>query len=314
MRFFFDFIIIFSILISAYWMYVIVHSFFCEKKKQNTVLIRSLLLLALLVFMATIFYGSFIEPRQIAVKKTVLESDKLDKPITLVFLTDFHVGDYKKQDYISRIVEKVREINPDLVLLGGDYILNKEQNAEYLAPLQELSRQYPILGIMGNHEYNLGDWFDADYQDKTGLLRELFKKWHIKILENENESFTINQENLAVAGIQEIWTGYADLVASRSGIASDFFTVILAHNPDAIMLDGASGADLILSGHTHGGQIRLPWLGSVASIPNELGRAYDKGLFELPWGGYLYVSAGLGESGTRARLFNPPEISVIEIR
>ena len=87
----------------------------------------------------------------------------------------------------------------------------------------------------------------------------------------------------------------------------------MSHNPDAVLSEiTVEKADLVLSGHTHGGQIRLPWLGSISGMPNILGREYDLGLFDYQ-GTNLLISAGLGETGPRARLFNPPEIILLNL-
>ena len=88
--------------------------------------------------------------------------------------------------------------------------------------------------------------------------------------------------------------------------------ILLAHNPDAIYLPGAEQVDLILSGHTHAGQIRLPWIGPVPSVGTELGKDYCYGLFKKE-DTLLYVSSGIGESGPRARFFSLPEIALINI-
>jgi predicted MPP superfamily phosphohydrolase len=87
--------------------------------------------------------------------------------------------------------------------------------------------------------------------------------------------------------------------------------IVLSHTPDIILKNIAS-ADLILSGHTHGGQIRLPGIGAIPEIPTFLGRQYDEGLFNLG-DQQLFITRGVGESGTRARLFCPPEISILTI-
>ena len=88
--------------------------------------------------------------------------------------------------------------------------------------------------------------------------------------------------------------------------------ILIAHNPDAILYSNADRADLVIAGHTHGGQIRLPWIGSIARIPTILGNDYDKGLFEYG-DQQLFITSGVSETGPRARLFNPPVISVLTI-
>jgi predicted MPP superfamily phosphohydrolase len=90
-------------------------------------------------------------------------------------------------------------------------------------------------------------------------------------------------------------------------------TILLAHNPDVILDEESTAANLVIAAHTHGGQIRLPFLGSLAPIPTKLGRAFDRGWFSLQEGRALFITTGVGESGVRARLFVPPQIDVLTV-
>ena len=147
---------------------------------------------------------------------------------------------------------------------------------------------------------------------KTKTLRELFNAWGIPILDNETLLLELNNQRINVAGVADLWTGKDDLPLVISKMEKNYPSILISHNPDIILREGHENFDLILSGYTHAGQIRLPYIGSVPNIPDELGRAYDMGLFKLK-NGYLYISRGLGESGTRARLFSPPELSIITV-
>ena len=114
-----------------------------------------------------------------------------------------------------------------------------------------------------------------------------------------------------MAGIDDIWFGGSSK-AALDGLTDEDMVILLAHNPDAVLFSETKVADLILSGHTHGGQIRLPLVGSLAHIPTVLGNTYDKGLFSLK-DQWLFITSGVGEIGPRARLFNPPEIVLLNI-
>ncbi len=315
MRFIFDFVIVLVLLLSAYWMYVIIRSFFIpENKKVKTKIFRIVLAICLGIIAVVIFYGSFIEPRRIKVKTIEINIGKTasEEKLTIVFLSDLHVGPYKKDDYVKKIIKNIERINPDLIFLGGDMLFGKEHEAKYLYPFKSLAHEYKIYAITGNHEYNAGKYGDPKRLDQTRLLRQNFNDWGITLLDNLTIEYDHKGEKITISGIEDIWTGKADLKKVRSNIDAQKTNLLLAHNPDVILDKDHDGFDLILSGHTHAGQIRLPWIGALMGVPTILGRNYDHGLFKFDEN-YLYISAGLGESGTRARLFNPPELTIIKI-
>lgn len=294
-------------------MYIIIRSFFYPTNRQiRTKIWRLFICLLLLGFFSVIGWGSFFAPQLIRVTpvKVDLGQTLINENIKIAFFSDIHVGAFKKSGFVKRTVKKILELKPDLVLLGGDFIDKRENQALFLEPLKNLASQIPILTIVGNHEYHVGKLNDPDQEDRSQTLRQLFQEWNIPILDNANQIFQINGQTLAVCGVIDIWTGRADLQAAQKGLAPSIPKILLAHNPDIILQPAAEDFPLILSGHTHAGQIRLPGLGPLCPIPTELGRKFDYGLFSLNQG-YLYITNGLGDSGVRARLFNRPEIALI---
>lgn len=295
-------------------MYVIVHSFFYSKNIK-TKIVRILLLCLLILIFGTIFYGSFIESNRITVKNININTGKTTEHenIKIAFLTDLHVGPYKQTAFVKNIIEKTLAEKPDFIFLGGDYIMGKEIWSAYLRPLETLKNfQGKVFAVTGNHEFN-NSYYHSDYKDKTSTIRKMFAEYGIKILDNDSVLLDKNGSQFYLSGIKDLWTEQADLTATLAKIENTTIPkILLSHNPDIILQNESNEFDFIISGHTHGGQIRLPFLGSVPPIPDELGRAFDKGLFQLK-NGQLYISQGLGESGPRSRLFCPPELTVINL-
>jgi len=294
-------------------MYVIMRSFFYFNNPK-TKIVRICFLVFLFSCFFVISWGSFIEPKLIKLKHTELnlEQTTQNENIKIVLLTDLHIGRYKKSFFINRVIKKIQAEKPDLILLGGDYILGKEENFKYLYPLQKLSTTIPTYAITGNHEFALAYDQDPDRQDKTATMRRLFKNWNITILDNKTVKITINKNSFNLTGIPDIWGDDDNLHKAKINLDPRIPSILLCHNPSIIDNPESEIFNLILSGHTHGGQIRLPFWGPVSSLPTTLGRKIDKGLFMIKKTA-LYISAGLGESGARARLFNQPEISVLNI-
>lgn len=315
MRYFFDFAIFFLLFFSAYWICIIVRSFFYDNKSgANAKIKRSAVLIPLVLIFVSVFHGSFIEPRRLAITNVNINLNKADSgaKLKIAFISDMQIGPYKQAGYLTKVVGKIIELRPDIVLLGGDYIESKESEANYLEPLKNLAEKFPVFAVTGNHEFKVNRDNDPRYTDKTGLLRKLFNEWNIRILDNANRIITVNGSSIAICGIEDIWTGRADLTKAGVDIPAGIHKILLAHNPDVILNNDANDFDLILSGHTHAGQFRLPLIGPIVPIPDKLGRAFDYGLFKLP-SGYLYVTSGLGETGARARLFCEPEIAIINL-
>lgn len=316
MRFVFDATIAFILFFSAYWAYILIRSFFYDQEHHNqTKLIRGFLIACLVAIYLLVFWGSFIESRRLVVRETAvdLKTTAKHEQIKIVFLSDFHLGPYKKTFFVKQIVKRVIAQKPDIVLLGGDYILGGDgSNAKYLAPLKDLSDRYPVYAVTGNHEYHLADENDPHMLDRTATLRALFEKSNIKILENKTAVINIAGNKFNLTGLPEIWTHKANFQIASINQDPRLPSILLVHNPEIILNENTEKYELIVAGHTHGGQIRLPFIGSLAPLPTKLGRYFDQGLFPTK-NGYLYISSGLGESGARARLFDPPEITILHI-
>jgi predicted MPP superfamily phosphohydrolase len=251
----------------------------------------------------TIFYGSFIEPRLLIVKQTSVELvDSPTQTIRAVVFSDIHVGPFKKADWVSHVVKRVQELQPDIVFILGDFVVKSAADVQYLSPLSKLKAPYGVYAVTGNHEYH------ANASDEVVTALE---SYGIEVIENETLNLEIGDKTLRFAGVSDIWFE-GDIGKTMQSVVDEDTTIMLAHNPDVVLYDATRLADLVLAAHTHGGQIRLPWIGPVPSLPTKLGRAFDKGWFEYndkP----LFITSGVGETGTRARLFNLPEIVEMEI-
>ena len=310
--YFFDFIIVAFLIYSIYWMYIIIHSFL--KHKKISLLQIIIFAIALLVFISLI-YGSFIEPRLITLKNIDLTigSTPEKESIKIVFITDTHAGKYKKGNYFKKIAKLTLQQNPDLILFGGDYIFQKAEYAKYLKPFELLDHKFPMYAVTGNHEYNKASYFDnRELIDKSQPTRELFQKIGIEFLDNKNQIISLQNQEIAIIGVEDMYAKKDDLDKALENIPANILKILISHNPDIILQDKAQMINLVLSGHTHAGQIRLPWFGAIPGLGTKLGKKYDQGLFKTQ-NGYLYISAGLGESGTRARFFNRPELTIINL-
>lgn len=224
--------------------------------------------------------------------------------VRLILLTDVHVaGPDMPPSRLARIVEQVNRLKPDLVVFGGDFVSDKllatkpYPAAEGLAPLAGLRSRYGSYAVLGNHDH----WRDA--AEVTSALREA----DVRVL--DNEAVTVGP--LRVGGVNDEYTKHADLPrtvkAMRAGPGS---RVLLSHGPD-VTAKMPSDISLILSGHTHCGQIRLPFVGALTYESN-YGARYGCG-FVREGPRRLFVSAGLGTSVLPLRLGAKPDMWLVTL-
>jgi predicted MPP superfamily phosphohydrolase len=323
MNIFYDLLIAIFIIITAYPAVIFLYSIYkrptsLEARHKKIFLIISILLL---FGTTTLLWGSFIEPKIIVINKQEIDLEKIEEPIKIALIADIHAGPYKKTAWVEKIVKKILKEKPDLVMIDGDQIYNSEYRPEelnYLEPLRQLAEQIPTYAINGNHEYGIGD--GKSYENKkihnANLSKETQEKMEslgIIYLTNELLKINVNKQNFYLFGGDSVLAGKLDY-KNLENRNEDLATIAMIHNPLYLFINNHPAIDLTLSGHTHGGQIRLPGFGPIGRVDNFIPADFYQGLNNLPNGNKIFVTSGIGESGPRARLFNPPEIALITVK
>ncbi len=280
-------------------------------------------LLSVFSLMAAIIliWGSFIEPKIIEIKHVPITLSKVRHEFTVAVLTDLHAGPYKKTSFFDRVVAETIKLNPDIVVLVGDHTFNcvpNQDEVNYLSPLKKLTEKYPVYAVHGNHEYGLSDHTDTNptqkrYADVSEHTKKILHSYGIKYLQNQILKLKIKNQELYLFGGDEVWKNTLNY-SSVNTRDTQLPIIALVHNPAYLYHPHPEGIDLTISGHTHGGQLRLPYIGPLAKADNLLPKNLYQGLHEPERKGeYLFVSRGLGESEPRARLFCMPEIVLLTI-
>ncbi len=223
------------------------------------------------------------------------------KGLKVVHLTDLHYKPDKDEDLLETVIEKVNKISPDLIFLTGDFVDHDTTGiTPMLTLLSKLKAKHGIYACMGNHD---GWTADGSY------YKNLFEKNGIHFLINENTKLSILGESLYIAATDYIWLGNPDPVATLKGIPNNAPLITMVHEPDYFdtMLKH-HGHHLQLSGHTHGGQCRVPFIG-YAPRTVKFGKKYIYGKYEQGES-TVYVSRGLGTTGIRVRFSCLPEIAL----
>jgi len=230
---------------------------------------------------------------------------------TIALLSDFHYDPYFSIHPLKSAIGIVNELKPDIIVLTGDFVslpLFKEvdetvaANAEPCgALLKQMHATHGLWAVLGNH----------DVCSNADRVTDSLRGQGIQVLVNQSAPIESNGARFWLAGVNDVLGEHADLDAALHGIPKDEATVLLAHEPDYADYVVRYPVDLQLSGHSHGGQVRIP-LVPVVYLP-ELARKYVKGLFHIgPL--TLYTNIGLGTVGIPVRLNCPPEITLITVR
>lgn len=273
------------------------------------------LMITSVIGLLLLFYGSFIAPRRITLNINIIQIKELP-PITIAIAADFHVGPYKEKKYLHRIVKRINALQADLIVLPGDFLFDATMSdVDDLTPLMHLRAPLGVFAVLGNHDAGQHIVHHRHFRtvDRGDDVTAKLTACGITVLRNQSVMITHNKQTLAIVGIDDLWSPTTDLQRALTTIPTDMPVILLAHNPDIVLDPSASRARLIISGHTHGGQIRLPFIGALAPIPTETRHAYDQGLFTLSNGATLALTHGIGETMCRARFFCPPEILLLHI-
>lgn len=266
---------------------------------------------------ALLVYSLWIEPQ-----RTVIA--QFDVPLTglrpqldglrIVQLSDLHLGPWSSTRRIRRAVDMVNDLTPDIVLMTGDYV---QKSSAYIGPVAtELTRLKPTiatLAVLGNH-----DWWESRAE-----MTRAFQKSGIRVVDNSRVFITPDRQlvtsptlGLCLAGIGDYWEDQPGWNSALGGVPQGVPTILFTHNPDALedseLLHGKYRIDFALAGHTHGGQIWLPILGTPG-IPSQYGQKYAHGMKTSPLCP-IYISSGIGTAVLPLRFGVPPEITVFTLK
>lgn len=255
-------------------------------------------------------YARYVEPYMLITRTVTIEATKHVPECTIVFFSDTHFGKDYSEKNIERIVKRINRSEPDLVIFGGDFLDNyardrEELDLEYIgAELSKIEASYGKFAVWGNHDYGGG---------AVRIYQDLMTDGGFQVL--ENESCLIEELNMKVFGYDDYLLGRTE--ESLYQIQSQYFNLIAAHEPVVADFIENTGDNLLLTGHTHGGQVGIPAIREKV-IPKGSG-GYAKGLYTKEEIGtqsslQMFVSSGIGTTLYPIRFLNVPEIVEIHLR
>ncbi|GAB6927082.1 metallophosphoesterase [Paenibacillus sp. JCM 10914] len=249
-------------------------------------------------------YASLWEPKQLDITRLTLAYSSLPRPfhgLKIAHFSDLHLGFQTSVKDVTRLVEAIHDEQVDIVCFTGDMVDGEaEEMLAAVQPLSMLRAQLGVFSILGNHDYG-----------HVNRLISLEEEAGFQVLRNTHVKLKREGAVIAIAGLDDgIW-GQPDLEAALQGVSSETFKLLLMHEPDFADTAAVYSVQLQLSGHSHGGQIRLPWIGEVITPPGA--KRYVQGLYTLSEGTQVYVNRGIGTTQLPMRFLCQPELTIITL-
>ncbi len=246
-----------------------------------------------------------------------IRSAKIKKTTRFILLTDLHSTRYGKHG--EKLLAVMQKEKPDAILFSGDIVDDRKPREEVYETLRRIAKAYSSYYATGNHEY---------YQNDADVIKNDLRARGLHVLEGSGEIFTAHGEKIYIAGVDDPqcynqtenhhdrtiapeWE--AELAKAKASCPKGCFSILLSHRPELVSYYEKCGFDLILAGHAHGGQARLPFINGLYAPHQGLFPKYAGGLYRLSDTSALIVSRGLCKNMI-PRIFNPPEYVVIELQ
>ena len=265
--------------------------------------IFKLIFLIILLGIAVLWYSVKVEPFRVTKDNVYIET-AFAEALKIVQISDVQISENYSTENFKKVIDKINEQDADIFLFTGDLYENyAEYNSdeELINLLSSIEARYGKYAVWGNRDYGGG---------ASRVYEDIMQQSGFKILCNESEVITLDSgEELFLAGLDDSLLGNPDI----EPITYDFsqgeykYSILMSHEPDVADLYADTGFDLIISGHSHGGQVNVPFM---PSITTSLAEKYIKGSYELNDKTTLYVNAGIGTSRYPIRFMVPPEITV----
>ncbi|MEO4053726.1 metallophosphoesterase [Solibacillus sp. CAU 1738] len=266
-------------------------------------------LVKLMVFIIALYIFLEINNQWLVVTEHVLESEKIPSSFNnyrITQVTDLHDATFG--DNQQKLIEKVRATNPDAIFITGDLIDSNRYDLENsLHAVEAFVKIADVYYVLGNHEVAI---------NKMDEIYIALIELGVHVLPNESLVLERDGERLAIVGIEDPLMGMETeemLNIALANVPDDMFTLLLSHRPERFDTYVAKDVDLVFSGHAHGGQVRLPFIGGLVAPGQGMFPKYTAGTFTEN-DTTMVVSRGLGNSIVPYRLFNLPEIVVMELK
>ena len=269
---------------------------------------KSIIVVLIILIAAILVWGT----NDIVTTEYFLESKKIPSDFDgyrIVQISDLHNKEFGKNQ--KRLIKNIKDANPDLIVITGDIVDRRKWGTKYMEEfLSRIKGNVPIYYVSGNHEV---------WSFKYETVKRILRKYDVNILDDDVKSIKRGNSEVKIAGI--IDTGFENreeyvediLKSLKNRIKPDEFSILLSHRPEHIEDYANARYDLVFSGHAHGGQIRVPFIGGIYAPHQGFMPQYTKGIIKMK-NTDMVVSRGLGNSVIPIRILNKPEITVTVLK
>jgi len=251
-------------------------------------------------------WSFFVGPRRIKIENIRIKIKNLSpsfQGVKIIQLSDLHSKDFGEKE--KKSLEILAQLKPDFIFITGDFIDWKTSNLKSCQEFwKEISKNYPnrVFGVFGNHE---------NHHPKSKTIKNLLTDSGVKIINNESVILRKNEDFIYLIGVDDPHENHDDIAKAMEQVENNTPKIMLAHSPEIFRRVKDQNIDLILTGHTHGGQVNIPFITNLF-LPVKYDRKYKSGLFKED-STYLYVNRGVGTTLLPFRFNAPPEITLIEL-
>lgn len=271
-------------------------------------------LAAVLLLLASVgFWGFFVEPNRLVVRHETIQIDRWPRELNelrIAVLSDIHAGGaFIDERKLRTIVERTNQLQPEMIVILGDYISGdgrrhplRMEPEVFAAILKDFRAPLGVHSVLGNHDW----WFDGR------RVRAALEQNGIKVLDDEVLKVEARGTSFWLVGLADLWTRPQRIAETVAQVPDNSTMIALTHNPD-IFPRLPQRVQLLIAGHTHGAQVRVPFIGNVVQPSRQYGERYARGhVFEN--GHHLFVTTGIGTSIISVRLGVPPEIVLLTVK
>ena len=269
--------------------------------------IRVVLAVVPIIIVGCVFYGTFIEPNRLVTHQVSIDNTGLPKGLRIAVISDIHAGGwFVGEKKLRLIVERTNQLQPDLIVILGDYMSGEGWTSHRMQPnvfapiLKDLHAPLGVYSVLGNHDW----WWDGR------SVRQALEANGLRVLDDEVTQLNFHGQQFWLAGLADLWTRPQRINQTIALIPEGQPIIALTHNPD-IFPRLPQRVNLLLAGHTHGGQVRFPIIGTVIQ-PSDFGQRYVSGhVYENSH--HLFVTTGIGTSILPVRFGVTPEIVLLTV-
>ncbi|MCA1010766.1 metallophosphoesterase [Halobacillus halophilus] len=263
--------------------------------------------LALMILLGAASIGKAIYDTNVfKVNHVNLESSELPagEELEVLQITDLHNKVFGDDN--EKLIRTAEELNPDLIVITGDLVDHSTKQFQQVFDLSEKLKaiQKDVYYVSGNHEWE---------NEKTEELFQGLRERNVTMLDNTHVTYQREDTKIHIAGVADSSTDHENIKQAFAGIDNNAYTIFLSHSPNIVTKYDDIPADLILSGHTHGGQVRFPFIGAVVAPDQGLFPDLTKGVYQVDAGSTLYIDSGLGTSIAPVRFWNQSQMTLLTL-